>query len=69
MRNEERTQERRMRLKAMAGMVDFFGVIGCAILIVALVALLMGLADWLVTDLTQSFAELQKTVTEAIIVQ
>lgn len=69
MRNEERTQERRMRLKAMAGMVDFFGVIGCAILIVALVALLMGLANWLVTDLTQSFSELQKTVTEALIVQ
>lgn len=61
--------ERRLRMKAMAGVFDFFGVIGCAILIVALVALLASLGSWLVSDLTQSFADLQKSVTEALLVQ
>lgn len=69
MRDEAKQLERRMRMKAMSGVMDFFGVIGCAILIMALVALLITLSSWLVTDLTQSFSELQKSVTEAIIVQ
>lgn len=69
MRIEERIEERRMRLKAMAGVLDFFGVIGCAVLIVALIALAASLTTWLVGDLTQSFAELQKSVTEALIVK
>lgn len=68
MRNEERIEERRMRLKAMAGVMDFFGVIGCAILIVALIALLANLYSWLVSDLTLSFSELQKSVTEALLI-
>lgn len=66
---EERTSERRMRIKAMAGVMDFFGVIGCAILIIALIALLANLYSWLVTDLTQSFSELQKSMTEALLIQ
>lgn len=69
MRDEASTQERRLRLKAAAGVIDFFGVIGSAILIVALIALLITLCNWLVADLTQSFSELQKSVTEALIVQ
>ena len=69
MPNEEKAMERRMRLKAMAGVMDFFGVIGCAILIVALIALLANLSSWLVTDLTQSFSELQKSVSDALLVQ
>lgn len=69
MRNELRAQERRMKLKAMAGVMDFFGVIGCTLLIVALIALLISLGSWLVADLTQSFSELQKSVTEALIIQ
>jgi len=68
-RNEARAAERRLRMKAMAGVFDFFGVIGCSILIVLLIALLVNLSSWLVTDLTQSFAELQKNVTNALLVQ
>jgi hypothetical protein len=67
-RLEERIEQRRMRLKAMAGVLDFFGVIACAVLIVLLVALLANLYTWLVTDLTQSFAALQRSVTEALLV-
>jgi len=63
---EQRAAVRRMRYKAMAGMLDFFGVIATAILIVALVALLIGLYNWLSMDLTQSFGELQRSVTEAL---
>ncbi|MCL1964188.1 MAG: hypothetical protein FWF69_03905 [Firmicutes bacterium] len=69
MRDEERALERRMRMKAMAGVMDFFGVIGCAILIIAFIALLVNLYTWLAGDLTQSFADLQKSVTEAFIVK
>lgn len=69
MRREERLEERRMRMKAMAGMVDFLCVIGCTILIIVLVAFLANLATWLISDLTQSFSDLQKSVTEALIVQ
>lgn len=58
-----------LRMKAMAGFMDFLGVIGCAVLIIALLALLGNLYSWLVTDLTQSFADLQKSVTDALIVQ
>lgn len=66
MSREERIAERRMRFKALAGMMDFIGVIACGVLIIALIALLISLYNWLVTDLTQSFAELQKHVTEAL---
>lgn len=69
MRNEEKAIERRMRMKALAGVMDFLGVVGCTLLIVALIALLANLYSWLVTDLTHSFSELQKSVTEALIVQ
>ena len=69
MRDEEKALEHRMRMKAMAGVMDFFGVIGCAIMIVAFIALLVNLYTWLVGDLTQSFADLQKSVTEALIVK
>lgn len=69
MPSEERLLERRMRLKAMAGVLDFFAVIGCAVMIVALIALLVSLYSWLVADLTQSLSELQKSVTDAVLVQ
>lgn len=67
--NEEKRIEHRLRVKAMAGVMDFFGVIGCTLLIIGLVALIFSLYSWLVTDLTQSFSELQKSVTEALLVQ
>lgn len=69
MRNAERLEERRMRMKAMAGMIDFLCVIGCTILIIVLVAFIANLSTWLIDDLTRSFSDLQKSVTEALIVQ
>lgn len=67
-RKRKKESQRRLQMRAMAGVMDFFGVIGCAILIVALIALLANLYGWLVTDLTQSFSDLQKSVTEALLV-
>ncbi len=69
MPDTKKARERLMRLKAMAGVMNFFGVIGSALLIIALIVLLTNLYSWLVTDLTQSFSELQKNVTDAIIMQ
>jgi uncharacterized membrane protein len=68
-RNEARLEEYRMRLKAMAGVLDFFGVIGCIVLIIAMIALLANLYSWLVGDLSQTFSDLQKNVTDALLVQ
>ena len=69
MRREERLEERRIRMRAMAGMIDFLCVIGCTILIIVLVAFIANLVTWLINDLTRSFSDLQKSVTEALIVQ
>lgn len=69
LQREDRLEERRMRMRAMAGMLDFLGVIGCTILIIALVAFFASLVTWLITDLTQSFSDLQRSVTEALLVQ
>lgn len=66
---EDKLEERHLRMKAMASMLDFLGVIGCTILIIALVAFLASLVSWLISDMTQSFSELQRSVTEALLVQ
>ena len=69
MRLEDRIEERRMRYKALEGVMDFFGVIACALLIIALVALLANMGAWLVGDLSQSFSALQQSVSDALIVK
>ena len=69
MRREERLEERRMRMRAMAGMIDFLCVIGCTILIIVLVAFIAQMVSGVVDDLTRSFSDLQKSFTEALIVQ
>ncbi len=69
MRLEDRIEERRMRYKALEGVMDFFGVIACALLIIALVALLANMGAWLVDDLSQSFSALQQSVSDALIVK
>lgn len=69
MRLEDRIEERRMCYKALEGVMDFFGVIACALLIIALVALLANMGAWLVDDLSQSFSALQQSVSDALIVK
>ena len=69
MRLEDRIEERRMRYKALEGVMDFFGVIACALLIIALVALLANMGAWLVDDLSQSFSALRQSVSDALIVK
>ena len=69
MRREDRQEERRMRYEALASVMEFFGVILSALLIIGLVAFLAHLGSWLVDDLTQSFAALQQGVTEALIIR
>ena len=69
MRLDQKIEERRLRYKAMAGVFEFFGVIGSALLIIALIALLVTMGAWLVDDLSQSFSALQQGVTDALIVK
>lgn len=61
-----RLEERRLRYRAMASFFDFVGVIGCAFLLVALVALIGGLYTWFVGDLAESFQSLAQSMTEAL---
>jgi len=69
LRREERLEERRIRMRAMTGMIDFLCVIGCTILIIVLVAFIANLVSWLIDDLNRSFSDLQRSVSEALIVQ
>ena len=50
MRLDQKIEERRLRYKAMAGVFEFFGVIGSALLIIALIALLVTMGAWLALD-------------------
>jgi len=68
MKKEERAMERRMKIQAFSGVMDFLGVVASALLMILLVALLINLLTWLKDDMIQSFAALQKSVTEAILV-
>ena len=69
MRLDQKIEERRLRYKAMAGVFEFFGVIGSALLIIALIALLVTMGAWLADDLSQSFSALQQGVTDSLIVK
>ncbi len=69
MRLDQKLEERRLRYKAMEGAVDFFCVIGSALLIIALIALVVNMGAWLIDDLSQSFSALQQGVTDALIVK
>ena len=69
MRLDQKIEERRLRYKAMAGVFEFFGVIGSALLIIALIVLLVTMGAWLADDLSQSFSALQQGVTDALIVK
>ena len=69
MRLDQKIEERRLRYKAMAGVFEFFGVIGSALMIIALIALLVTMGAWLADDLSQSFSALQQGVTDALIVK
>ena len=69
MNSEERRRERRLRLQALSGVMDFIGLVICAIALVLLVALLLHLAGWVKNDIGASFAVLRQSVMEAIVVK
>ena len=66
--SRKKQRERRIRLRVAASLMDFLGVVASALLMILLVALLINLLTWLKDDMIQSFAALQKSVTEAILV-
>ncbi len=58
----ERAELRRSRWQLIAGLMDFAGVILGTAAILVLVALLVSLLNWLVSDVSQSFILLQKNL-------
>ncbi len=69
MNSEERRKERRLRLEALGGVMDFFGLVVCAIALVLLIALLLHLLGWVRSDIGMSFSALRQRVMEAIMVK
>ncbi len=61
---EEDPQERQLihagRLRVAAGVMDFLSVIAGMAVVLVLVALLISLINWLVGDISQMFAILQR---------
>lgn len=53
---EERRARRRDKMRVAAGVSDFFGVILGTVCILALIALLVSLLNWLHADIAQNFA-------------
>ncbi len=69
MNSEEKRKERRLRLQAFGGVMDFFGLVVCAIALVLLIALLLHLIGWVQGDIGMSFSELRQRVMGAIVVK
>lgn len=61
---EENPEERRQmhvgRLRVAAGVMDFLSVIGGMVMVLVMVAILISLINWLVTDVGQTFSLLQR---------
>ena len=60
--DEERRESHRGRMRVLAGLGDFIGVILGTVCILLLVALLISLLNWLRADVGQSFTLLQSTL-------
>lgn len=60
---EDDPQERRAahlgRMRVAAGVMDFLGVVAGMVVALVLVALLISLVSWLMTDMSQTFTVLQ----------
>jgi len=63
---EEDPEERRIihagRLRVAAGVMDFLSVIAGMVVVLVLIAMLIYLINWLVGDISQMFAILQRRI-------
>jgi len=59
---EEQAELRRSRWQLVSGLADFAGIILGTAAILVLVALLVSLINWLISDVSQSFILLQKNL-------
>ncbi|MCL2812389.1 MAG: hypothetical protein FWD25_10970 [Clostridia bacterium] len=55
-------------LRAAASVMDFLGVMGCTVLILALMALMTALFSWLQNDLTVTFSGIGQNINEAVMI-
>gem|GEM_PF-1027136 len=55
-------------LRAAASVMDFLGVIGSTVLILALMALMTALFSWLQTDLSVTFSGIGQNINEAVVI-
>lgn len=66
-RTKREMQRRRRNFMAVAGTMDFFGVVGsCAVIIVCLL-LLNALTSWVRADIPQTLASVEYAISTAIV--
>lgn len=68
MLEDRRKLRRRLRFRVAAGVLDFFGVVLCTVLIIVLLSALLNLFGWLRDDLQETFAGLGQNMTEAVFI-
>ncbi len=54
--------------RVAASVIDFLGVIGCTLLILALMALMTALFSWLKGDLNATFSGISQNINEAVVI-
>ena len=59
----------RAGMRTAASVMDFLGVMGCTLLILALVALMSALYSWLQGDLTVTFSGIGQNINEAVMIE
>ena len=67
-RDYEEPQNSRSGFRTAASVMDFLGVMGCTLLILALVALMSALYSWLQGDLAVTFSGIGQNINEAVMV-
>lgn len=67
-RDYEEPPAARAGLRTAASVMDFLGVMGCTLLILALVALMSALYGWLRRDLTVTFSGIGQNINEAMVI-
>ena len=66
-RTKREMRTRRKRFMAMAGTMDFLGVVGSCAVIIICVMLLMSLTSWVRSDIPETLQKVEYAISTAIV--
>lgn len=61
-------ENRRLKFRVFAGMIDFLGTIGSVLVILACVLLLISLWNWIISDGKTTFASIIYSIKTALLI-